>query len=100
MTDEHLLRAELQGKHERFSLALEGGNDGLWDWLDTHSQAMWWSPQFYRLLGHEPDAIQASIAEFDAMQHPEIGPAPRLRWRPHCRMTRRMTSSSGCARAR
>ena len=70
VTDEHLLRAELQGKHERFSLALEGGNDGLWDWLDTHSQAMWWSPQFYRLLGHEPDAIQASIAEFDAMQHP------------------------------
>lgn len=70
VTDEHLLRAELQGKHERFSLALEGGNDGLWDWLDTHNQAMWWSPQFYRLLGHEPDAIEASIAELDAMLHP------------------------------
>jgi PAS domain S-box-containing protein len=62
---------ELRKKDERLELALEGGNDGLWDWMDIHAQAEWWSPSFYRLLGYEPDEMEASLVVFDAMLHPD-----------------------------
>jgi len=65
------ITAELESKTQRFDLALDGGNDGLWDWLDTHSHAMWWSPQFYRLLGWEPGEINPSIDVFDSLLHPD-----------------------------
>lgn len=62
---------ELREKSQRLDLALEGGTDGLWDRLDTHGEAEWWSPQFYRLLGLEPGEITASVVEFDRRLHPD-----------------------------
>jgi PAS domain S-box-containing protein len=56
---------------ERFNLAIEGGNDGLWDWLDVYAHEEWWSPQFYRLLGYEPGEISADLVTFDSLLHPE-----------------------------
>jgi PAS domain S-box-containing protein len=55
---------------ERYQLAIDGGNDGLWDWINVQNPTMWWSPQFYRLIGHEPDAFPASLDAFDALVHP------------------------------
>jgi PAS domain S-box-containing protein len=61
---------------ERFNLAIEGGNDGLWDWIDVYAHEEWWSPQFYRLLGYEPGEISADLVTFDSLLHPEDqGPA-------------------------
>lgn len=62
---------ELKANAERYNLAIEGGNDGLWDWMNVHAQAEWWSPQFYRLLGYTPDEIEADLAAFDEMLHPD-----------------------------
>jgi len=64
-------QAELADRNERFALALEGGSDGLWDHLDTHGEAQWWSPQYYRLLGYEPDAIEPGLLAFDERLHPD-----------------------------
>lgn len=55
---------------ERYQLAIDGGSDGLWDWINVNDHKMWWSPQFYRLLGYEPDAFPASLEAFEALQHP------------------------------
>ena len=60
---------------ERYTLAIEGGHDGLWDWMDVHAHAEWWSPQFYRLLGFEPGEIPADITTFDNLLHPEDQPS-------------------------
>lgn len=71
VTAEREIRTQLQMTHQRFSIALEGGNDGLWEWSDVHGQMMWWSPQMYRLLGAEPGELESSIAVFDSLLHPD-----------------------------
>ena len=53
----------------RVDLAIEGANDGLWDWPDVTRKAAWWSPQFYRLLGYEPDEIPSTIDNFNNIVH-------------------------------
>jgi PAS domain S-box-containing protein len=62
---------ELVANAERYNLAIDGGSDGLWDWMNVHAQEEWWSPQFYRLLGYEPGEIEANLVTFDAMLHPD-----------------------------
>lgn len=49
---------------ERLELVIEGTKDGLWDWLDIESDQEWWSAQFHRLLGYEPDEIPARLTSF------------------------------------
>jgi PAS domain S-box-containing protein len=65
------LEDSLAQGNERFALALEGGSDGLWDRVDTHGEAEWWSPQYFRLLGLEPGEITPSVSEFDCRLHPD-----------------------------
>jgi PAS domain S-box-containing protein len=65
---------ELKANAERYNLAIDGGNDGLWDWMDVHSHEEWWSPQFFRLLGYEPNEIAADLVTFDGMLHPDDQP--------------------------
>lgn len=65
------LEQEAQDMAERYTLAIEGGHDGLWDWMNVHAHDEWWSPQFYRLLGYEPDEIQADLVTFDSLLHPD-----------------------------
>lgn len=71
VTREHTARQDLMTLNQRFSIALEGSNDGLWDWVDTQGQAMWWSPQLYRMLGLAPGTGESNIAEFDHLRHPD-----------------------------
>ena len=71
VTATHRAQEELQANAERFNLAIDGGSDGLWDWMNVHSQEEWWSPQFYRLLGYEPNEIEANLVTFDEMLHPD-----------------------------
>jgi PAS domain S-box-containing protein len=42
-----------------------------WWMLDFKSGAMRWSPGLCRLLGYEPNAIEASVAVFRGMIHPD-----------------------------
>ncbi|MEJ6006424.1 CHASE domain-containing protein [Paucibacter sp. AS339] len=65
------LEDSLAQGNERFALALEGGSDGLWDRVDTHGEAEWWSPQYFRMLGLEPGEITPSVSEFDSRLHPD-----------------------------
>jgi len=45
---------------DRMALAIEGGTDGLWDWMDLGSGTQWWSPSYYVLLGYTPQELPAS----------------------------------------
>lgn len=71
ITDSKRNEQELHDMTERYQLAIDGGSDGLWDWINVNDHKMWWSPQFYRLLGYEPDEFPASLDAFEQLLHPD-----------------------------
>jgi len=56
---------------ERFQLAVDGANVGIWDWMDVHCSKQYWSPKFYHLLGYEPEEIEPSFENFTSLIHLE-----------------------------
>jgi len=62
---------ELQISEERLRLISEATADGSWDWSDVSSQAVWWSPRLYELLGYKPGEIEATVDSFYGMYHPD-----------------------------
>ncbi len=71
-------RAEraLRESEERFSLAVRGANDGLWDW-DLAGQTIYFAPRWARILNHEPDEIQPRVDEWFERVHPDDAPGFR-----------------------
>lgn len=60
----------LQKSEERFRLAMEATNDGLWDWdIDTNSA--YFSPGYYRILGYEADEFPMNAQEWTDRIHPD-----------------------------
>ena len=53
---------KLKESEERFRLAVEGTNAGIWDWENINKDQQWWSPKLYELLGYNP-------TEFSPDQH-------------------------------
>jgi PAS domain S-box-containing protein len=56
---------------DRLNLAVEGGNDGLWDWMDLAQDLQWWSPSYYALLGFTPEELASTSANFLSLLHPD-----------------------------
>lgn len=65
-------RAEekLRESEERYSLAIRGANDGIWDW-NLSSQEVYYSPRWKAMLGYEEDQIGNSSDEWLSRVHPE-----------------------------
>jgi len=63
-------QAELRASEERLNHALEGTQQGLWDW-DLESGSVYRSPRWFGMLGYEIGAIAPTLqAGFDLI-HPE-----------------------------
>jgi PAS domain S-box-containing protein len=62
---------QLAEMSDRMTLAIEGGNDGLWDWLDISTNAQWWSPSYCALIGYTPEELPAGLASFSSILHPD-----------------------------
>jgi diguanylate cyclase (GGDEF)-like protein/PAS domain S-box-containing protein len=63
------LRA-LAESEERHALALQGANDGLWDW-DVRADRLYCSPRWKAMLGYEPDEIGDAPVEWLGRVHPD-----------------------------
>ena len=60
----------LRDSEERYTRALQGAKDGVWDW-NLHSNEMVFSPRWYDILGLTPgEILQTSEAWFELI-HPE-----------------------------
>lgn len=71
-TKAELLReiAELRQALERFEVAVQGSNEGLWDW-DITNNYVFFSVRWKGMLGYEDDEITNDFAEFESRLHPD-----------------------------
>ena len=61
---------ELSANRERWHLALQGSNDGLWDW-DIANGSMYFSERWQEIVGHEPGTLLPQRRSWQELVHPE-----------------------------
>lgn len=60
----------LKEAEERWRFALEGGNQGVWDW-NVQSGEIFFSDSYKRLYGYGPNDLKGRIEEWESMIHPD-----------------------------
>ncbi len=60
----------LRDREERFSLAMRGASDGLFDWNPVTNEA-YYSPRWFQMLGYAPDELPGSYETFISLVHPD-----------------------------
>lgn len=74
--------AELERSRTRFRLAVEGSQDGIWEWLPLTGES-YWSPRMYEQLGYEEDEMPDIGEEFFDMIHPDDSEMARKMFDDH-----------------
>ena len=71
-SEEALRRSEarLRVSEERLALALDSGDDGLWDWNLVTGEA-WVSDRWHRMLGHAAGRLRVNMRSWRRIVHPD-----------------------------
>lgn len=64
------VQAELKKSEERFELAMQGANDGLWDW-DIINDTVYYSPRWKQMRGYDDTEIENEFTEWQTRIHPD-----------------------------
>lgn len=72
----------LERSRTRFQLAIEGSQDGIWEWNPLTGEN-YWSPRMFEQLGYTPDDIPDIGEEFFDMIHPDEADRARTMFRNH-----------------
>jgi diguanylate cyclase (GGDEF)-like protein/PAS domain S-box-containing protein len=64
------VEAALRESEERYALAAQGANDGLWDW-DLEKNELYLSPRWKEMLGYEESELSNSPHEWFERVHPD-----------------------------
>lgn len=68
ITDRKQTAEALMNSEERFSLAMQGANDGLWDW-DLKNDVVYYSPRWKSMLGYAEDEVKPHLSEWERLVH-------------------------------
>ena len=74
---------ELAASEQRHALALEGANDGLWDW-DVEGEAVYFSPRWKAMLGYADEELAESPGEWLGRVHQDDRAALQQAFEAHC----------------
>lgn len=85
---EHAIKAS----EERYMLAANGSNDGLWDW-DLLTNEVYYSPRWKAMLGYQDSEIRCSPEEWFSRVHPDDALGVQTQLSNH---TRSRTSNFQC----
>jgi diguanylate cyclase (GGDEF)-like protein/PAS domain S-box-containing protein len=68
ITEQKQANVALKKSEERFSLAMQGANDGLWDW-DLKTDEVYYSPRWKSMLGYAEDEVEPNLSEWKRLVH-------------------------------
>lgn len=68
VTEQKQFEEKLRISEERFSLAMRGANDGLWDW-DIKTDEIYYSPRWKSMLGYTEGEITSHLSEWVRLVH-------------------------------
>jgi diguanylate cyclase (GGDEF)-like protein/PAS domain S-box-containing protein len=70
IAERHRSEAELRQSHGRYTLALAGANDGIWDW-DFLTGELFYSPRWKAMIGETEDSVKHIPEEWFKRVHPD-----------------------------
>jgi diguanylate cyclase (GGDEF)-like protein/PAS domain S-box-containing protein len=66
----HKMEKALREREERYSLALQGANDGIWDW-NLITDEVYVSQRFKSMLGYQESELGTQLPDILALIHPD-----------------------------
>jgi diguanylate cyclase (GGDEF)-like protein/PAS domain S-box-containing protein len=66
----HKIENKLRESEERYSLAVQGANDGLWDW-NIKSGKIFFAPRWKEILGYKENEVGEGLDDWLKLIHPE-----------------------------
>ena len=71
ITERKQREERLRLSEERFTMAVSGTSDGVYDHFDMEAGKSWWSPRLYELLGLAPGEVEANANHFRRWVYPK-----------------------------
>lgn len=71
--ERHRAEQRLRFSEQRLHFALEGANEGLWDW-NILSGETYFSPRWETMLGYEPGEVVRNVSAWEYLVHPDDMP--------------------------
>jgi len=70
LTEHRRALQDLRASEERWQLALQGNNDGLWDW-NARTNEVFYSGRWKQILGYQEHELPNTNQEWESRVHPE-----------------------------